>query len=93
MALYFSGRMPLLQGGGRRFESYRSYQMKNAKIDSNKLLESIQGKLSEDAYHVVWEAIMDIVCGADKCSNAARYSSGYCGICDLTLNDGKGERR
>jgi hypothetical protein len=67
--------------------------MKNAKIDSNKLLEKLQGKLSEHSYHLVWEAVIDMICGAHTCVNTARCTSGYCGICDLTLNDGKGERR
>jgi len=67
--------------------------MKNAKIDSNVLLERIALKLESEAYHQVWMVIADMICGAKTCTNEARYSSGYCGLCDLTLNEGKGERK
>jgi hypothetical protein len=29
-------------------------------------------------------------CAAEGCENEARYDSGYCGVCDITHNDGKG---
>ena len=32
-------------------------------------------------------------CNADGCENAGRYDSGYCGICDIAHNDGKGALR
>jgi hypothetical protein len=67
--------------------------MKNAKINSNDLLDKLRGGLDSDAYHLVWMAIADLICGAKTCGNKARYSSGYCGICDLILNQGKGKRR
>jgi hypothetical protein len=66
--------------------------MKTAKIDSNKLLDSLRGKLDDNSYDIVWQAMFDMVCGAKECTNAARYSSGYCSLCDLTLNEGKGVR-
>jgi hypothetical protein len=31
-------------------------------------------------------------CRRENCENEGRYSSGYCGVCDITLNDGKGIR-
>lgn len=67
--------------------------MKNAKIDSNDLLDAIRGNVGDDAYHQVWLAVADLICGAKHCTNKARYSSGYCGLCDLTLNKGGGERQ
>lgn len=33
-----------------------------------------------------------VLCRRPSCENRARYDSGYCGVCDLTENDGRGER-
>ena len=32
-------------------------------------------------------------CKAEGCRNQGRYSSGYCGVCDIEFNNGKGERQ
>jgi len=32
-------------------------------------------------------------CAAEGCTNEGRYDSGYCGICDIKHNDGKGKLR
>lgn len=36
---------------------------------------------------------MVVYCRNRQCTNEARYSSGYCGLCDIAFNDGKGERQ
>jgi len=33
-----------------------------------------------------------VLCANPDCDNTARYDSGYCAICDLELNGGRGER-
>jgi len=38
------------------------------------------------------DVIRSLECGHGPCGNEARYSSGYCGICDIEFNDGKGKR-
>ncbi len=32
-------------------------------------------------------------CKAEGCDNAGRYNSGYCGICDIKFNEGRGSLR
>lgn len=33
-----------------------------------------------------------VLCRREPCDNQARYDSGYCGVCDITENGGRGER-
>lgn len=44
-----------------------------------------KGKVSRARYVVL--------CKNTSCTNEDRYDSGYCGVCDLLLNQGKGTRR
>lgn len=41
---------------------------------------------------VLFELLRFIQCLNPSCSNDARYSSGLCAICDLTINGGEGTR-
>ena len=40
----------------------------------------------------LFEILRSLECKSEPCTNEARYSSGYCGICDIQFNDGAGKR-
>lgn len=40
----------------------------------------------------LWKVLEETICSNPTCENDARYSSGYCGICDIQFNEGNGER-
>lgn len=53
-------------------------------IRANAVIESIENCLSR---------YIPPKCKTAECRNEARYNSGYCGVCDLIHNDGKGIRK
>lgn len=40
----------------------------------------------------LFNIIRELQCRHPRCSNEARYDSGFCGIHDIEFNDGKGKR-
>jgi hypothetical protein len=47
------------------------------------------GDICDDC-HVLWRKQRP--CKYSPCSNKGRYSSSYCGVCDIVFNGGKGTR-
>lgn len=65
---------------------------KDPKVNADKLLRKLYEVLPNEYHGTVFIEVLKMVCAARDCVNEARYSSGYCGLCDLTVNDGKGVR-
>lgn len=64
------------------------------KVDRDKVLAVVTEHLIEKVPIAdLIEAIIALTCKARSCENEARYTSGYCGICDILHNQGNGERR
>jgi hypothetical protein len=40
----------------------------------------------------VFDVLVSLQCKADRCDNESRYSSGYCSIHDMSLNNSQGKR-
>jgi hypothetical protein len=43
-----------------------------------------------DPCHTIW--LKSRPCKHPPCNNDGRYDSGYCGVCDILHNDGRGKR-
>ena len=60
------------------------------KLIVNKSFETDQGAVIRIGD--VFDLMASLQCRATGCDNESRYSSGYCSIHDMTLNDSQGKR-
>ena len=59
-------------------------------------LLNIEGIPTRKLLGIIEKHLRELVpekCATIDCRNEARYTSGFCGVCDLLHNDGKGTRK